>query len=725
MSRVVRRTCLIILLSSLRSFAFAQNSYHIDQSIPVQVNGKTISLPWAGGLNSAQINTIDLNNDGREDLAIFDRMANKFLTFINSGTRYIYDPDYETYFPSTLTEWALLRDFNCDGKKDLFTSDPAGISVFVNITPHGGKLRWRLFNPGNPLLTIGFNGPINLKVNATDIPAIDDVDEDGDLDIIVARFVGVGSVEYHKNLSIEKLGRCDSMQFTRITNTWGNFEECNCGRYAFGGIDCSQVPGGRVLHDAGKSLLTLDIDNNGIRDLLFSEENCTSLYLLVNHGTPDDPEITSFSTYPASNPSTLLFPAAFYEDIDFDGVKDLLVSTNISARVTTDIDLSNSMWLYKNGGTTVAPQFSLKQTNWLQDQMIDAGSYASPAFADYDNDGDLDLFIGFWAEPGIVASIYLYKNTGTFLSPSFEFVTDDYLQFKNFGLFNVKIQFVDLDKNGTTDLVFSASEANQLTTQLYVLRNQSSKAFDFSGQSPEPLNFTVDSYENLMIHDVDHDGLPDILIGKSDGSLQYWNNSGPASSPHFGLFNSSYLGISSSITRFCVNPSIADVNNDGKEDLLLGNQGTIVLYNDFHSGNVVPDTLYISNSLKNVAEAKFLSSNISIATADLYGNKDPMVAAGLITGGILMLKADSLHVNTRENIVKVWPNPLTIGQDINVRVSQDSEIQFFSVLGQQLTDPLPVVGGELTVIPQALTSGLYIARVKWSGGIQAVKLVVR
>jgi len=43
---------------------------------------------------------------------------------------------------------------------------------------------------GGPVLTIGFNGPINLKVNLTDLPAIDDVDGDGDLDVLNTRFVG-------------------------------------------------------------------------------------------------------------------------------------------------------------------------------------------------------------------------------------------------------------------------------------------------------------------------------------------------------------------------------------------------------------------------------------------------------------------------------------------------------------------------------------------------------
>ncbi len=438
---------LIFLLIMGWGFAFSQPAYRFDQTIPVEISGKSISMPWAGGLNSAQINTIDLNGDGTDDLAVFDRTADKMFTYLRSGNQYVYAPDYEDFFPPSINQWVLLRDFNCDGKKDLFTSDPAGIAVFVNTTKAGRPPSWRPFNPGHPLLTHWYDGSINLQVNGTDIPAIDDVDEDGDLDVIVAQFVGYGSMEFHKNMSIENTGRCDSLQLNWITSIWGNFEECNCGRYAFGGINCNQLPGGRILHDAGKSLLTLDLNNDGLHDLIFSEQNCTSLYLLPNEGTQGNAQMNNYTIFPSTAPSTLLFPAAFYEDMDFDGIKDLIISTNISARVTTDIDLSNSIWCYKNSGTNALPNFNFKKQNLLQDQMIDAGSYASPAFADFDSDGDMDMFISYWAVPDSSASIYQYENTGSFSQPEFRLVTTNYMNFSALGFYNLKIQFRDFNKD--------------------------------------------------------------------------------------------------------------------------------------------------------------------------------------------------------------------------------------------------------------------------------------
>jgi len=705
--------------------ALAQLNYHLDQTIPVKIDGKNIDLPWAGGLNSAQINTIDLNKDGKEDLAVFDRTANKMFTYLNSGNGYTYNPEYEAFFPSTIDQWVLLRDFNCDGQKDLFTSEPAGISVFVNVTGNSNTPRWRPFNQGNPLLTIGFSGTINLQVNGTDIPAIDDVDEDGDLDVIVARFVGIGTMEFHKNFSIENTGRCDSMQLKRITNQWGNFTECDCGRYAFDGTDCSQATGGRVLHDEGKSLLTLDMNNDGLRDLIFSEEDCDALYLLKNEGTRDSADMKSFSLFPQPDPTTLLFPAAFYEDVDFDGVKDLVVSTNLSSRAPSATDMANSVWLYKNTGTTAAPQFTLKKTNWLQDQMVDVGSYASPAFGDYDNDGDMDLFVSYWAGTDTTSSVYLYENTGSFTAPSFELVDKDYLEISKLGLFNINIQFADINVDGKKDLVFTATDKKSFDTHLFFIANKSNQLFDFEGQSPGEIDFTFNQFESILFNDVNRDGLPDILIGKTDGSLQYWGNGGSGSAPHFALFNSAYLGLSSTSARYCVSPLVADVNGDGKQDLLLGNKGKVVMYSDFRSAPKQADTLLFYNSINKSYEQFGLGNLLALATADLYGDRNPVIVAGAITGGIFMLKSDSTGPNGQENSVVIWPNPIKQGQDINVRVAKDSEVQFFNVLGQKITEPLSIPSGERTLLSQSLSSGFYFARVSWAGGSETVKLIVR
>src|SRR5262245_49641511 len=98
----------------------AQFTYVLDHEIPVQdESGNVLSMAWVGGLNASQYNTMDLNDDGKEDLVLFDRMADKVLTFLNQDNTYHYAPAYESFFPTEITNWLLLRDHNCDGKKDI------------------------------------------------------------------------------------------------------------------------------------------------------------------------------------------------------------------------------------------------------------------------------------------------------------------------------------------------------------------------------------------------------------------------------------------------------------------------------------------------------------------------------------------------------------------------------------------------------------------------------
>ena len=198
------------------------------------------------GLNSGQYGTIDLNGDGMDDLAIFDRTTGKISTFISDGFSYQYQPEYEYFFPANLNSWMLLADYDCDGKKDIFSNTTFGLKVYRNTTAE--QLSFELQE--DPLQTESGGLLINLQVGSSDLPSISDVDGDGDLDILVFRFATGNSIEYHQNQSVENTGSCGQLQYSLITNSWGNFKECECGEYAFG-EDCGAL-GGRQQHAGGK-----------------------------------------------------------------------------------------------------------------------------------------------------------------------------------------------------------------------------------------------------------------------------------------------------------------------------------------------------------------------------------------------------------------------------------------------------------------------------------------
>lgn len=115
----------------------AQTNFVRKDSIPVFLNSQQLSCAWTGGMNYAQFSDIDLNQDGIRDLFIFDRTGNKISTFINQGTpnqvAYVPAMQYVPQFPR-MRDWVLLRDYNCDGKVDIFTSRASQIQVYKNIS---------------------------------------------------------------------------------------------------------------------------------------------------------------------------------------------------------------------------------------------------------------------------------------------------------------------------------------------------------------------------------------------------------------------------------------------------------------------------------------------------------------------------------------------------------------------------------------------------------------
>ena len=718
----------------------AQFTYVMDQTIPVKdEQGNELSLPWAGGLNAPHYNTLDLNSDNIDDLVLFDRMGDKVLTFIRTENKYQYAPEFEELFPEDITNWLLLRDFNCDGKKDIFTGDIFGINVFTNVTETGGPLTWEQFTfysgfPGpksQALLTTGLSGDkINLQLQFDDLPSIADADGDGDLDIFNLRFIGEGSIEFHQNFSKERYGTCDSLDFEKITQKWAGLAECECGEFAFNNEPCNPT-GGRTKHAAGKSLLMMDINGDAALDILFSEADCTNLYALLNEGTTANPIINSFSIFPDVSPvDFLVFPAAFYEDVDFDGTKDLISTPNIFSKTPEilNANLSRSNWLYKNTGTDASPVFSFSTDSFLQDLMIDIGDNAVPAFNDYDGDGDQDLFISQNNTPNSVATVRLYENTGTAAAPAFSLTEQDAFDFSSSSFYNLKIQFADLNHDAKTDLVFTATDFLTGQTKLYYLPNKSSSTLDFSGQTVQQTNIFIVSSENITVVDVDQDGFQDLLIGKSNGALQFWKNQ-QNTVLSFALEDDTFLEISAGILRQNISGAAADLDTDGNTDLILADQrGLLTIIPDFRKvtdANVAGITNFVFNPIFNDYGTKNLGGRIWPVTTNIFNTTKPSIAVGNALGGIYVLRNDEGESLPEQPAIVIYPNPLERNEPLKIQIDRPAEVQVFSSLGQVVTSSTTIPGsGVHTFRIPPVSAGVYFLRFTTQGKFFTKRLVV-
>lgn len=681
-----------LLLLTIFYFLFTGASHaqlYYDLNIPVRAEGKVLPNAWAGGINAAQHNTIDLNGDGTADWVVFDRTTNKVSTFIYQEGNYVYHPGYEYLLPHDIDGWLILKDYNLDGKKDLFTNSAlGGIKAYLNT---GNQIpAWEV--AADPIQTLGFNGRINLSVNRTDLPGIVDIDNDGDLDIISYNFATGGFMEYHQNQSIETNGNANELVFERMERQWGNFQECDCNAFAFRvseGNNCEDSVNGKnakSLHVGGKTILALDVNNNGTKDLILGHERCEELYFMPNEGSATEASFVSFNNlYPnAENPARFNpFPSAFYEDVDRDGKRDLIVSTNASFNINNTIDFTASSWVYRNTGTDEIPQFELVQTDFLQHQMLDVGEDAAPAFSDFDQDGDLDLFIGHRGsrdDEGFYASLWLLENTGTAQNPSFELITKDYHRLSELKLRQLHPDFVDFTNDGLPELVLTATPegaTNQARMMIFENEGLSDGAYSFNREAMSSLSPALFFLDKPFFIDVDEDGRKDILLGKQSGGIEYYRNlgSGTPMVPDYELVTNRFAGISERI----VDPLITDINNDGAPDLLyVGIDGVLRYFPSFREQtfNTEADPVLLEDSSLNVNSSSRLSSNNYLAAADIYGNGKLSLFVGLRGGGLIHLSGSDAEKDSSPVTIKLAPNPTNedsrtriLGEDIRqVRV---------------------------------------------------------
>jgi len=207
---------------------FGQSFMKADH-IPVFKDESQLQMPWLGGLNNPQFSAADLNKDGIEDLFVFDRKDNKVLTFLNGGTAntidYTYAPEFQANFPD-LDAWALLKDYNCDAVPDLFTSEDNWVRVFDGYYNTEDELSFEFVYD-----TLFYNDPYDqqfpvsyLSIVPVDIPAIEDINNDGDIDILTFNLSG-GYLEYFENQSQELGLGCDTMIFEIVSPCFGEFYE--------------------------------------------------------------------------------------------------------------------------------------------------------------------------------------------------------------------------------------------------------------------------------------------------------------------------------------------------------------------------------------------------------------------------------------------------------------------------------------------------------------------
>lgn len=734
---------LYIIWSSIQIYA-QEISFKYNDQVKIIQNGQNLVNAFAGGLNAPQFSTCQLNNEGPEDLVVYDRTAQKVFTFLatknTSGVYYWqYAPQYETLFP-TLQNWMLLVDYDKDGRKDLFTHSSAGLKLYRNTTT-ADKVSWQLI--ASPLYSIGFSGKINLNVTATDIPAITDIDNDGDIDVLLFDPSG-DFVEFHRNNAVEKYNDPTRLEFVKIGYCWGDFIKQLCQDFQFG-IDCGDTPAGqkstdpsaqKVLH-SGNALLLLDLNGDNKKDVLFGHITCNNIAALINQGTQQRASFKSANYVYPTNTTAIdfpIFPAVYFEDLDFDGIKDLVAAPNGFDSAERTVDFQQSVWFYKNTGKDNLPIWNYQGKNFLQSTMIDLGENASPVLVDIDGDGDKDLVIGYSGNitsTGVKAGLVLLENKG---DNTFEVKDTDYLGLvKSMQLLDVRPFVADINGDGVDDLGFSSNSSKGMEIRYIPNKAARNQAFNIQLSNAVLLPTFTDflAGESVTFFDFDKDGKMDILHGTSRGNIRFIQNTGSNQSPKYVVQNDNLGKLQTDYIAGNVFLTTGDVNLDGKTDLLVGNRtGNMSIYRSFQEQNTnqfVADTSLIFNSFSNKSENLLIGGNATIAIGDLDNDLLPDVIIGTNTGGLRVLKNLAKVVITgteQDQISQVYPNPTN--RYVYVKMTENAQATLIDLSGRIIQNTRMVRANTEEVFDlQGLPTGMYLLKIETGKKSQTSKIILR
>ena len=753
MKKLIGIWCLILVFFSMS--AVSQNVVSRNDTVEVWHGNKKLQHPWATGINAAQVSNIDFNLDGIMDIFLFEpnneyniTTGDKIYPFVKiPGTdQYHFEPKYRSKFP-VVEDHCFLKDYNGDGKADIFTRDIRDrVSVYTNVsdTALEFKLAKRVLKTDTsdlPPLTFWTHFG-EIYWNYSETPSFTDIDNDGDIDILGPSIYG-HYLEYNKNMSMEKYGHADSLEF-KLTNTcWGFFFEdlgyifldtcdiVNVASPEFQGKPSTGNDHGEKASKSGKhsssTILALDLDGDGDKDLIEGDADRPYLYSFTNVGKLDSAHIGSYVDQfpPVDSFNLMQYGIPTYADADDDGVNDLIVSTFFDQYSDT-----GSIWFYKNVGTSSIPNFSLQTKSFLQGEMIDVGTGSRPVFFDYNGDSLMDLAIGntgYFKELGVPSEKFrsqlaIYENTGTKTKPQFTLVSLDYDSISKLPLdlnankpsYGYHPCFGDLDGDGDEDMMLGDHRG-----RIHHFENQpvGGKAH-FVLVSAQFQNIKVPEAAPTLF-DIDKDGLLDLLIGGADGKVHYYKNTS-AGGLQFTLLDND-LGLVDVKDVWDPNPGRSKIffYEDSLENITLfsGSKGGHIRYYDSIRVN---DTLATTFNLVEKKYQEIWDGNYSsIHGTDIDYDGEIDFVVGNYSGGIaLYTSEDSFYIPGIEDLGigeitwNMFPNPAQNELTIDIHCDCRDEFLYtvFNLAGEQVFSTSADSRTKLNT--QHYPEGMYMLRVE-------------
>ncbi len=387
---------------------------------------------------------VDIDMDGDQDLFWGDFFEPGILFFENSGT--CTEPQFSQDGVSFPTNAPLnssgynaptFGDVDGDGVIDLLVGVLGGAfsassSSADNLYYYKGTTGFEMVQDSRRFLS-------NLDFGSDSLPALEDLDRDGDLDLVVTNSIDPGNQEQAKAFLFENRGDTRSPEYHEV------------------GV-LTLYPGFNYAPTYG------DLDGDGMSDMLVGTWRGPIDYYKKNSDTLADFELleSEYLDIPNGGNST-----PFLVDIDGDEDLDIIAG-----------DARGTLNYFENVGSPTVPSFASPIDNWMD---IDVGRRSRPVFLDIDGDNDQDMIVGTDQE-----GIKFFRNTGDVNTPLFQ-LEENILELPV--LRRMTPAFADLDDDGDKDLLMGTLDGGLLYFQ--------NEAGPVSIEPDTPLSgFQVSSYPN-------------------------------------------------------------------------------------------------------------------------------------------------------------------------------------------------------------------------------------
>jgi len=455
-------------------------------------------------------------------------------------------------------------------------------------------------------------------------------------------------------------------------------------------------------------------------DLLLGDVDYPNIIKLMNGGTKDSAYIISQDTaFPSYDiPVDLIsFPLMCFVDVNNDQKNDLIV-----APFDPSQDKSKNyrnVWLYANTGANNNPDFVFQKNDFLQSGMIDVGAGAYPVLFDFDNDGHKDIIVSNY---GYLDSSYydialslhctyrsqlaLFRNTGSTANLSFRLITRDFAGVSTQKLVSLYPAFGDLDGDGDKDMLLGNSDGTLLYFENIA---GSGNPADYVLSQSNYQGIDVGEFSTPQLFDLNSDNLIDLVCGKKNGKLCYFQNTGSLAFPVFTLKTESFGNVDVTDNQhpyFAYSvPCFFKDNNETR--LFVGNiAGHLHYYKDIIN-NLNGDFTLVNGNYLWLYEGIY--SSVAVDNLNNDGYLDMIM--GNYSGGLGYYKGvDPPMIGINERVtdlrIDIFPNPA----NSIIRITNESsvcldEIVIYSINGQEIIR-INEPGNRINI--STLSDGVYI-----------------